>query len=127
VGVVVVQTIEARGFSADEVRTVATAAAQFAPIVGDARLEYESRLQAERLRVVQVTMRTVQDIVNNCLNQLQLLRLSAEGHVPEESLLLFDQAIREASAKLSAVADIKTFTEKRMAVGQGLDFGAAGE
>jgi hypothetical protein len=26
--------------------------------------------QAEQLRVVQVTMRTVQDIMNNCLNQL---------------------------------------------------------
>ena len=127
VGVVVVQTVDARGFSADEVRMVATAAGQFAPIVGDARLEYEARLQAERLRVVQVTMRTVQDVVNNCLNQLQLLRFSAEGHVPEESLVLFDEAIREASAKLRAIADIKTFTEKRMAVGPGLDFDAAGE
>jgi hypothetical protein len=70
-------------------------------------------------------MRTVQDVVNNCLNQLQLLRFSAEGHVPEESLVLFDEAIREASAKLRAIADIKTFTEKRMAVGPGLDFDAA--
>jgi SNF family Na+-dependent transporter len=39
----------------------------------------------EQLRVVHVTMRTVQDIVNNCLNQIQLLRLDAEGLVPEES------------------------------------------
>lgn len=80
-------------------------------------------MQAERLRVVQVTMRTVQDIVNNCLNQLQLLRMSAEGHVPEESLVLFDDAIQDATTKLRAMADVKTFTEKRMAIGQGLDFG----
>ena len=48
-------------------------------------------MRAEQLRVVQVTMRTVQDIVNNCLNQLLLLRMDAEGHVPAESLELYDQ------------------------------------
>ena len=121
-GVVVVQTIEARAFTPDEVRMVAAAAGQFAPIVGDARLSYEAHLQAERLRVVQVTMRTVQDVVNNCLNQLQLLRISAEGHVPEESLQLFDAAIHDASAKLRAMADVTTFTETRMAIGPGLAF-----
>jgi len=126
VGVVVVQTIEARAFTPDEVRMASTAAAQLAPIVGDARIIYETRLQAERLRVVQVTMRTVQDVVNNCLNQLQLLRLSAEGHVDEESLVLFDQAIHDASAKLRAMADVKTFTEKQMAIGPGLDFDQTG-
>jgi signal transduction protein with GAF and PtsI domain len=124
VGVVVVQTIESRAFTSDEVRMVSAAAGQFAPIVGDARMTHEALLQAERLRVVQVTMRTVQDVVNNCLNQLQLLRISAEGHVPEESLQLFDEAIHDASAKLRAMADVKTFTEKRMAVGPGLDFGS---
>ena len=122
VGVVVVQTIEARAFTSDEVRMVSAAAGQFAPIVGDARLTHESLLLAERLRVVQVTMRTVQDVVNNCLNQLQVLRISAEGHVPQESLHLFDEAIHDASAKLRAMADVKTFTEKRMAIGPGLDF-----
>src|SRR5213594_516322 len=35
---------------------------------------HEAQLQAEQLRVLRVTMRTVQDIVNNNLNQLQLLR-----------------------------------------------------
>lgn len=124
VGVMVVQTIEAREFSPDEVHMIATAAAQLAPIVSDARVVHEVQLQAERLRVVQVTMRTVQDIVNNCLNQLQLLRLTAEGLVPEESLLLFDAAIQDASVKLTALADMKTFAEKDMAIGLGLDLGS---
>jgi hypothetical protein len=34
-----------------------------------------------RLRNVGMTMRTVQDVVNNNLNQLQLLRMEADGHV----------------------------------------------
>jgi signal transduction protein with GAF and PtsI domain len=121
VGVLVVQTIEPRLFSADEVRMVATAAAQLSPIVSDARMEREAQRQAERLRVVHVTMRTVHDIVNNCLNQLQILRLDAEGHVPEESLALFDQAIYSAAAQLKALGDMEEFTEKRLEIGMGLD------
>jgi len=119
-GVLVVQTMERRGFTPDEVRMVATAAAQFAPIVSDARLVYEAQLQSERLRVVQLTMRTVHDIVNNCLNQLQLLRVTAEGKVPRESLIMFDDATQDAAARLRALADMDTFNEKSMAIGPGL-------
>jgi signal transduction protein with GAF and PtsI domain len=124
-GVLVVQTVEPREFSPDEVRTVVTAANQLAPIVGDARVMYEMQIQAERLRVVQVTMRTVEDIVNNCLNQLQLLRLDAEGHVPQESIAQFDRAIRDASAQLKALGNMKTFAEKPMEIGTGLDVTSA--
>jgi len=124
-GVLVVQTIDPRVFSKDDVRMVAAAASQLAPIVSDARVMHEAQLQAERLRVVQVTMRTVQDIVNNCLNQLQLLRLAAEGHVPEESLTLFDAAIQDAAAKLRALGSIEVFAEKPMEIGTGLDLGGA--
>src|ERR1700687_5314331 len=60
-GVLVVQTIEPREFSRDDVRMLVLAASQLAPIVSDARIVHEAQLQAERLRVVQVTMRTVQD------------------------------------------------------------------
>jgi PAS domain S-box-containing protein len=85
------------------------------------RRKLQARLEAERLRVVQVTMRTVHDIVNNCLNQLQLLRLDAEGKVPLESLVLFDQAIKETSMKLNAMGDLQAYAETQMAIGTGLD------
>jgi hypothetical protein len=81
----------------------------------------EAGRQAEQLRVVHVTMRTVQDIVNNCLNQIQLLRLDAEGHVPEESLRLFDEAIQDTSTKLKELGNLEAFAEKQMALGSGLD------
>jgi HAMP domain-containing protein len=80
-----------------------------------------AHVKTEQLRVVHVTMRTVQDIVNNCLNQLQLLRMDAEGHVAEESLTLFDDAIHETSEKLRALGDLKAFAEKQMEVGSFLD------
>jgi hypothetical protein len=85
------------------------------------RRKLQAGLEAERLRVVQVTMRTVHDIVNNCLNQLQLLRLDAEGKVPLESLVLFDQAIKETSMKLNAMNDLQAYAETQMVIGTGLD------
>ncbi len=79
------------------------------------------QLRAEQLRVVHVTMRSVEDIVNNCLNQLLLLRIEAEGLVPAASLSTFDDAVREASAKLKALAELQAFAEKQMEIGMGLD------
>jgi hypothetical protein len=83
--------------------------------------ERTAERQAEQLRVVHVTMRTVQDVVNNCLNQIQLLRLDAEGHVPEESLRLFDEAIQDTTTKLKELGNLEAFVEKQMAIGGGLD------
>jgi len=87
------------------------------------RLEHEhaANMRTEQLRVVQVTMRTVHDIVNNCLNQLQLLRFDAEGHVPEETLSLFDAAIQETTSELKQLGDLEAYAEKQMIVGLGLD------
>jgi signal transduction protein with GAF and PtsI domain len=120
-GVLVIQTRESRAFTPDEVRTVVTAAGQLTPIVTDTRAMHEIQLQAERLRVVQVTMRSVEDIVNNCLNQLQLVRMDAEGHLPEESLELFDRVVQETTSKLRALGAMERFAEKPMAIGMGLD------
>ena len=87
----------------------------------DLERRHALQLQAEQLRVVQVTMRTVQDIVNNCLNQLQLLRLDAEGRVSAESIGLFDQAIKEAASQLKALGSLDAYGEKQMEAGTALD------
>jgi hypothetical protein len=84
------------------------------------RAQHEIGLQAERVRVVNVTMRTVQDIVNNCLNQLQLVRFEAEGHVSQEALAVFDASIHDTAAKLKALGDLETYSEKQMEMGAGL-------
>jgi hypothetical protein len=78
--------------------------------------------KAEQLRVLRVTMLTVQDIVNNNLNQLQVLRFEAEGHVPEETLRLFDDALQDTAMRLSAIANMEVFAEKPTAGTNGLDF-----
>jgi hypothetical protein len=82
---------------------------------------HDAQLVGEQLRVLRVTMRTVQDIVNNNLNQLQLLRIEADGLVPDETLALFDNALRDTAAQLTALGNMKVFAEKPMASGPGLD------
>ena len=82
---------------------------------------HEAHLRAEQLRVLQVTMRTVQDIVNNNLNQLQLLRMEAEGHVSEDTLRLFDEALRDTATELTELGNMRAFAEKPMAAGSGLE------
>ncbi len=84
------------------------------------RLNDEITLQ--RLRVFKATMRTVQDIVNNLLNGLQLVNLEAEGHVPPEVLAVVDRTIQEAAVKLKTLADLETVTEKEMSLGPGIDY-----
>jgi hypothetical protein len=68
-----------------------------------------------------VTMRTVQDIVNNNLNQLQLLRLEADGHVSDETLRLFDATIVDTAAQLTALGNLELYAEKPMESGPGVD------
>lgn len=82
-------------------------------------------LQEQRLRVLRATMSTVQDIVNNFLNNLSLFRLEAEdrGALSESSLQTMDALIRETSAKLNALGELQDTPEKPMAGGLvGIDF-----
>ena len=85
---------------------------------------HEAQIQTEKLRVLRVTVRTVQDIVNNSLNQLQLIRLEAEGRVPDETLTLFDETIQNTAAQLRALGTIEVFAEKPMPSGPVLDVSA---
>jgi hypothetical protein len=82
------------------------------------RREYDAMIRAEQLRVVAVTMRAVQDIVNNNLKQLQLLRIVADGQVPADVLQSFDQTILDTSAQLTALGNSAVFTERVIATGQ---------
>ncbi len=79
-------------------------------------------IQLQRLRVFKATMRTVQDIVNNLLNGLQLVHLEAAGHVPAEVLTVVERAIQEAAVKLTTLSELETVTEKEMALGLGIDY-----
>lgn len=83
----------------------------------------EAEIQKERLRTLKATMRTVFDIVNNGLNNLQLFRLDAErGALSRESLQLFDEIIHDTAGKLRDLAEMEDTPEKPMASGPGIDY-----
>jgi hypothetical protein len=84
---------------------------------------HEARIQSEQVRVLRVTMRTVQAIVNNNLNQLQLLRIEAEGLVPADTLTLFDAALTDTAEQLTALGNLTVFVDKPMASGSGVEVG----
>ena len=86
-----------------------------------ARLNDEIQLQ--RLRVFKATMRTVQGIVNDLLNSLQLAHHQAEGQLSDEMLALVDRMIQQAAARLKSLGDLETGPrEKEMVIGLGIEY-----
>jgi PAS domain S-box-containing protein len=85
-----------------------------------ARLNTE--IQRQRLRVFKATMRTVQDIVNNLLNGLQLVHAEAEDEMPVALQTLVDELIQEAAMKLKLLGNLDAVKEKEMSIGLGIEY-----
>jgi hypothetical protein len=81
----------------------------------------ESAREAELIRVVHTTMKTVRDIVGSCLTELQHLRVETEGRVPVEALAVFDESILVATSRLSAIEDLEAVAEREVTLGLGLN------
>jgi CheY-like chemotaxis protein len=75
------------------------------------------QIQLQRLRVFKATMKTAHDIINSLLSGFQLVRLQAEGQLPEKMLKSVDQMIEEASLKLDTLGNLETVTENEMGIG----------
>ena len=86
------------------------------------RRQRQTELAVQRLRVLKATMRTVQDIVNNLLNNIQLFRMDAEGALPEETLKQLDAVVEEAASQIRALGNLDEVKEKQMALGVGIDY-----
>ncbi len=85
----------------------------------------ELEVQEERLKVLKATMRTVQDLVGNFLNNLQLFRLEVEekNALSSESLELMDSIIDDTATRIKKLGDLDTIHEKQMAGGAiGIDY-----
>jgi hypothetical protein len=88
--------------------------------ISDWRNQREAEVQ--KLRTLQATMRTVQDIVNNFLNNLLLVQMEMEGIVPRHCLDELDQMVWETHNKLKALGDVESVREKPLAVGSGIEY-----
>ena len=86
------------------------------------RARREAEIQAQRLSVFKATMRTVHEIVNNALNEMQLFRLDAEGVMPEKSLSSFDDLIKRTAAQVKALGDLESTPEGESPIGRRIDY-----
>jgi hypothetical protein len=84
-----------------------------------------AEIQAQRLRVLKATMRTVHDIVGNFLNGLQLVRLEADDSLPPDVVDLLERLTDETAGKLKALGDLESVPEKQLPVGVVIDYEGA--
>jgi hypothetical protein len=82
--------------------------------------QLELNAQADRIAVLKATMRTVQDIVNNYLNNMLLVQLEAGHALSPETAVLLERITRETSAKLTVLGDLDCVPEMEMAIGLGI-------
>lgn len=89
------------------------------------QIDKKLEINDERLKVLKATMKTVEDIVGNFLNNLQLFQLEAEekNALKPESLELMESIIHDAAARLKKLGDLEAIHEKHMAGGAiGIDY-----
>ncbi len=85
----------------------------------EASLAWQLDAEKEKLHVLKTTMRTVQDIVNNFLNNLQLFLIeSGQGEALSPGSLESMQSLMQATSKrLNAIADLDEVKEKDIGYG----------
>jgi hypothetical protein len=78
------------------------------------------QIQADRVAVLKATMRTVQDLVNNFLNNMQLVQQEAGEALSQETLELLERITFETSAKLKSLGDLEHVPDTKLAIGAGI-------
>jgi hypothetical protein len=85
------------------------------------RRRQQAEIEAQKLRTLKATMRTVHDIVNNFLNCVMLFEMPAKGDMDT-----IEELIRETSERLKALGDLDSVVEMPLAVGIGIEYPRTG-
>jgi len=83
------------------------------------RKRQQDEIEALRLRTLQATMRTVQDIVNNFLNNLMLFEIPAKGDGSSDTM---EELIQNTAQQLRSLGDVESVVEQTLAVGIGIEY-----
>lgn len=77
----------------------------------------DTEIQKEKLRILKATMRTVQDITGNFLNNLQYFTLEIENSktLSPKSAKKLDELIRDTAERINALGNLEEIREKKMA------------
>jgi len=86
------------------------------------RKRHQREIEEQKLRTLKATMRTVQDIVNNFLNNLLLFEMDMQANVPPRAFEQLDELARQTYEKLKALGDLQEVRECSLAVGAGIEY-----
>lgn len=77
----------------------------------------DHEIQEEKLKVLKATMRTVQDIVGNFLNNLHIIRIEVENKktLSAETLDKLDETVQDTSNRLTKLGNLDTIRVKLLA------------
>lgn len=77
----------------------------------------EIEIREEKLKVLKATMRTVQDITGNFLNNLQFIHLEIDKTqtLSPESIKKLNELIQDTSLRINKLGDLEEIREKKMA------------
>ena len=87
---------------------------------------HQAEIEAQKLRTLHATMRTVQDIVNNFLNNLLLFEIPAKDVISHGSLDTIEGLIQDTYQKLKALGDLESVREIPIAAGVGIEYSKQG-
>lgn len=78
------------------------------------------QLHADRLRTMRVTMASVDDVINNLLNNLEFLKFNSSQYkvLDEGTVALLNDQIKEAQRKLNQIKELDAVVEQDL--GQGI-------
>lgn len=87
--------------------------------LAERHVRIREEVHAEKLRTLKATVNTVQDLVGNSLNSLQLICIELEsGKVPDErSLQQIQKMVTESTTKLKKLSEITEVIEVEKASG----------
>jgi hypothetical protein len=83
------------------------------------RKRHQAEIDAQKLRTLKATMRTVQDIVNNFLDNLLLFEMEAQAVMPPGSLDALEELAQQTYQKLKALGDLESVRETPLTSGVG--------
>jgi hypothetical protein len=86
------------------------------------RKRHKAEIEAQKLRTLKATMRTVHDIVNNFLNNLMVFELQAAAITKPGALDPLERIIHETAGKLKALGDLESVREIPLAMGPGIHY-----
>ncbi len=99
-------------FELDEF-TIPTLIATICALIDLTRKQKFQKIEIEKIKIYKAMLSSTHHILNNFLNQIQLLKMTAEDNdeSPHETLALYDQITKDAQRQIEALGSVTSVDE----------------